>query len=79
MQKVLVVGSNSFSGATFVDYALKTGAHVLGMSRSEEPVDPLLPYKWGNHSNFEFNKLDLNFYICIILFLINLLIYNETA
>ena len=60
MQKVLVVGSNSFSGATFVDYALKTGAHVLGMSRSEEPVDPLLPYKWGNHSNFEFNKLDLN-------------------
>ena len=60
MQKVLVVGSNSFSGATFVDYALKAGAHVLGVSRSEEPVDPLLPYKWGNHSNFEFNKLDLN-------------------
>ena len=45
--KIAVFGSNSFSGASFVDYALKQGAHVLGMSRSEEPHSVFLPYRWS--------------------------------
>ena len=60
MEKVLVIGSNSFSGASFVEFALRQGAKVFGTSRSLEPIDALLPYKWRDHSNFEFHQLDLN-------------------
>jgi dTDP-glucose 4,6-dehydratase len=56
----LVVGSNSFSGSTFVDYALQQGGRVLGSSRSAEPIDAFLPYKWHDQSNFSFHHLDLN-------------------
>lgn len=60
MDTIVVVGSNSFSGATFVDYALGQGARVLGTSRSSEPISTFLPYKWHDHSNFSFHNLDLN-------------------
>jgi dTDP-glucose 4,6-dehydratase len=60
MNTVLVVGSNSFSGSTFVDYALQQGSRVLGASRSAEPIDAFLPYKWHDQSNFSFHHLDLN-------------------
>lgn len=60
MQTIFVIGSNSFSGATFADYALKQGVRVIGTSRSAEPVDALLPYKWHGHSKFQFHQLDLN-------------------
>jgi dTDP-glucose 4,6-dehydratase len=60
MQTILVVGSNSFSGATFADFVLQQGARVLGTSRSNEPIDAFLPYKWHNHANFNFYPLDLN-------------------
>lgn len=60
MQKLLVIGSNSFSGASFVDFALSQNASVIGTSRSDEPIDALLPYKWRDHNNFKFQKLDLN-------------------
>jgi dTDP-glucose 4,6-dehydratase len=60
MDTILVVGSNSFSGATFVDYALKQGVRVLGISRSAEPIDAFLPYKWHDHANFSFHRFDLN-------------------
>lgn len=60
MDTVLVVGSNSFSGASFVDYALEQGARVVGTSRSVEPIPALLPYKWKPHDNFSFQQLDLN-------------------
>lgn len=60
MSRIVVVGSNSFSGASFVDFALKEGASVIGLSRSAEPIDAFLPYKWRDHSNFQFRKLDLN-------------------
>ena len=56
----LVIGSNSFSGASFVDYLLKQGERVVGISRSVQPVDALLPYKWRDHSQFKFHQLDLN-------------------
>lgn len=60
MDTVLVVGSNSFSGASFADYSLSQGARVIGTSRSAEPIDAFLPYKWHDHANFEFRQLDLN-------------------
>ena len=60
MQTIFVIGSNSFSGATFTDFALQQGARVLGISRSHEPIDAFLPYKWHDHANFKFYPLDLN-------------------
>jgi len=60
MQTVLVIGSNSFSGATFSDYCLQKGANVIGASRSDEPIDSFLPYKWNDYSNFSFYPYDLN-------------------
>jgi len=60
MQTVLVVGSNSFSGASFVDYLLGLGVSVIGTSRSQQPIPAFLPYKWHEHRNFQFHQLDLN-------------------
>lgn len=60
MSDIVVIGSNSFSGASFSDYALRKGASVVGVSRSVEPIDPFLPYKWHDHTKFQFEKLDLN-------------------
>jgi len=70
MDKILVIGSNSFSGASFCDFALAQGARVLGTSRSIEPVDALLPYKWHDHSQFSFHQLDLNKDLAAIMSLI---------
>lgn len=60
MDTIVVIGSNSFSGATFVDFALRQGVRVIGASRSVEPVNAFLPYKWHDHANFSFHLLDLN-------------------
>lgn len=64
MEKFFVIGSNSFSGASFVDFVLSTGGTVFGISRSAEPIDAFLPYKWQDRSakqgRFEFRQLDLN-------------------
>jgi len=59
-EKFLVLGSNSFSGATFVASALAAGADVVGISRSPEPDEALLPYKWAPHERFTFHALDFN-------------------
>ena len=45
-QKVLVIGSNSFSGSHFVAEALSAGHQVWGVSRSQEPHPLFLPYRW---------------------------------
>lgn len=60
MQKLLVIGSNSFSGASFVDFALSQNVDVTGMSRSGEPASAFLPYKWRAQGRFHFLQLDLN-------------------
>lgn len=60
MQTALVVGSNSFSGASFVGYLLEQGVSVIGTSRSPEPIPAFLPYKWKNHRDFQFHQLDIN-------------------
>ena len=60
MLTVFVIGSNSFSGASFANYALEKGARVIGISRSQEPISAFLPYKWASHRSFSFSQLDLN-------------------
>ncbi len=58
----LVIGSNSFSGANFISFLLKKGHQVLGVSRSIESEDVLLPYRWlkKEKANFSFYQIDLN-------------------
>ena len=65
----VVIGSNCFSGSYFVNHALKNGFNVLGISRSDEPNEIFLPYKWShldkdkfgkNIENYIFKKLNIN-------------------
>ena len=59
--KFLVIGSNSFSGSHFVDYALKNKNTVIGVSRSKQPNNVFLPYKNSKFiKNFKFFKFDIN-------------------
>lgn len=60
-QKFLVLGSNSFSGASFVDYLATQGHDVLATSRSQEPHEALLPYKWQKRPGaVRFERIDIN-------------------
>ncbi len=60
-QKFLVLGSNSFSGATFIDFLTSKGYDVLATSRSPEPHDAFLPYKWQKRpGSVRFQPIDLN-------------------
>jgi dTDP-glucose 4,6-dehydratase len=60
-EKVLVIGSNSFSGASFVAWLLKHDHEVIGVSRSDAPHWAFLPYRWdGKDSAFRFERIDLN-------------------
>jgi len=61
-EKFIVIGSNSFSGATFVRYLLEKGHRVIGISRSQQPNDAFLPYKWLKieKGKFRFQQADLN-------------------
>jgi dTDP-glucose 4,6-dehydratase len=57
----LVIGSNSFSGACFVRYLVENDLGVLGVSRSAEPADVMLPYKWlSTADTFSFRQIDIN-------------------
>jgi dTDP-glucose 4,6-dehydratase len=60
MNKVAVIGSNSFSGAHFVDRLLEAGYEVVGISRSDEYPDCMLPYRRFKQPKFKFHKLDVN-------------------
>jgi len=69
--KILVIGSNSFSGASFVDFALGQGSTVLGVSRSAEPHRAFLPYRWsGRDADFRFFPYDLNHHLDEIMALV---------
>ncbi len=68
-EKILVIGSNSFSGSHFVAEALQAGHQVWGVSRSPEPDAVFLPYRWADpgtgqtvatRDNFAFQTIDLN-------------------
>jgi len=62
--RLIVIGSNSFSGSHFVNRALENRMDVVGISRSQEPSSIYLPYKWDGiddkQNRFSFFKLDLN-------------------
>lgn len=61
MKKVLVIGSNSFSGSDFVDCLLQTGDYqVMGVSRSPEKKPSFLAYAARRNQNFVFHQIDLN-------------------
>jgi len=63
LEKILVIGSNSFSGASFVAHALEAGSEVIGVSRSKEPASVFLPCQWisaAAQQRFKFRSIDLN-------------------
>jgi len=62
MKKIVVIGSNSFSGSDFIDNALKeTNYGIHGISRSPEKSSLFLPYKENaNIKRFSFHQMDLN-------------------
>jgi len=60
-EKFLILGSNSFSGATFCDFLAADGHDVLATSRSEEAHPAFLPYKWQERpGRVRFKRIDLN-------------------
>ena len=60
MKKVMVIGSNSFSGSDFIDLLLEKGTYeVVGISRSPEKSSLFLPYK-RHENHFIFHQIDLN-------------------
>jgi dTDP-glucose 4,6-dehydratase len=58
--RIVVIGSNSFSGASLIKEAIEQGYEILGISRSPENKSCLLPYKWSTTDRFQFRQLDLN-------------------
>lgn len=61
MQKVVVIGSNSFSGSDFIDLLLQDPNYlVVGVSRSVEKDPDFLPYANKDRSRFQFHQIDLN-------------------
>lgn len=61
IKKVVVIGSNSFSGSDFIDLLLeKRGYSVVGISRSSEKSVLFLPYKRRAGADFKFYQMDIN-------------------
>lgn len=61
--KVLVIGSNSFSGADFIDHLIAQGYdQIIGVSRSAEKSALFLPYldRPDYQQQFRFRQIDLN-------------------
>jgi dTDP-glucose 4,6-dehydratase len=61
--RILVIGSNSYTGATFAAHALDRGHEVVGVSRSEELNSVFLPYRKVSAEalkRFSFKQMDLN-------------------
>ncbi|OGT37208.1 MAG: dTDP-glucose 4,6-dehydratase [Gammaproteobacteria bacterium RIFCSPHIGHO2_12_FULL_37_14] len=59
--KTLVLGSNSFAGACFVNHLLNNEKTVIGVSRSKEPNPILLAYQNNaNKTLFQFYQFDIN-------------------
>lgn len=59
--QVCIIGSNSFSGASFCAYLLERGIDVLAVSRSRQPDGVFLPHTWKSYdAHIRFERLDLN-------------------
>ena len=63
-RRILVIGSNSFCGSSFIANALNLNYEVIGVSRSGEKNKLFLPYKWQTckslANRFSFFRLDIN-------------------
>ena len=60
-RKILVIGSNSFSGGDFIDFLLDNPHNeVVGISRSPEKSALFLAYRKRQKMNFRFHQMDLN-------------------
>ena len=63
IKRVLVLGSNSFTGSHFIQCLLeKTNAEIVGISRSSEYNPVFLPYHYRKPypARFKFYQIDLN-------------------
>lgn len=61
MKKIAILGSNSFSGSSFVNYVLNKNYKVLGISRSKQPKFFFSRYHFNkNIKNFNFKQINLN-------------------
>ena len=61
MNKILIIGSNSFAGSDFIDFLLNKKIKVYGTSRRVEIGKEHLRYKSNkNLKNFKFHKINLN-------------------
>ena len=60
-RKIVVIGSNSFSGSNLIDLLLDDDRNeVIGISRSPEKSALFLPYKRRQGANFTFYQMGLN-------------------
>ncbi|MBI4237635.1 MAG: GDP-mannose 4,6-dehydratase [Deltaproteobacteria bacterium] len=60
-QRIAVLGSNSFSGADFIDVLLETGRYdVLGISRAPEVTPLFAAYHRHGRAHMRFLQADLN-------------------
>ena len=61
MKKILVLGSNSFAGAVFVDECLNANFNVVGVNRSPEQNAAFLPVKENPKlGDYEFHQMNIN-------------------
>lgn len=62
MATLLILGSNSFGGASYIKYALQAGHRIIACSRSARPNSVFLPYQWHANSSqgVQFHQIDLN-------------------
>jgi len=60
--RIMVIGSNSFSGSHFAAYAAMMGNSVMGISRSDQPSIEFLPQYWHYDYlvEYPFEKINLN-------------------
>jgi dTDP-glucose 4,6-dehydratase len=66
-EKYLILGSNSFSGATLADHLAAEGHDVLAASRSAEAHPAFLPYKWqARPGRVRFTQIDHNHDLCAL-------------
>jgi len=61
MKNIIVLGSNSFAGSSFVDFCLKKNLKIIGISRSSQKNKWELKYLTNNNINkFKFYKININ-------------------
>jgi dTDP-glucose 4,6-dehydratase len=60
LTSIIVIGSNSPSGASFCAHAIDRGYEVVATSRSSEKADVFLHYKWNGRKSLVFERIDIN-------------------